>query len=80
MSSLKKQIEAARARHDMRCLSLRDERWQADRRGLIEGSCRLMEREIAEIRQRAANDNLSRCAGSVTTYNPLTGKTENDND
>jgi len=70
MPSLKSQIDAAHQRHRLRVLGLRDERWGNDRHGLVEGSRRLLEREIAEIRQRAANDNLSRCAGRESDFDP----------
>jgi hypothetical protein len=73
MPSLKAEIAAAEHRHDMRVAALSDDRWANDRRGLVKASHWLMEHEIAELRRRAANDNLSRCTGSVTEFNPLTG-------
>jgi hypothetical protein len=60
----------------MRMLGLTHDRWASDRRGLIEGSRRLMQQEIDALLRAHANENeraLSRCAGSVTSYNPLTG-------
>ena len=81
MSTLKAEIIAAQSRHRLRCLGLRDERWSADQRGLIEGSRRLMQQEIDALLRRAANNNeryLSKCAGTSTEFDPLTGM-ENDN-
>ncbi|HLG45276.1 MAG TPA: hypothetical protein VKY24_03455 [Reyranella sp.] len=77
--TLKSEIQAAEQRHAMRLLWLKYPNWYNDQRGIARASQRLMEKEVAAIRKRAANDNekrLSQCAGTVTDFDPTAGSKE----